>query len=53
MHSTQGKCYSVGEYESLLAQTGFVNATCQNTVADRGVMTATRAPLAADASRRR
>ncbi|QUE53326.1 methyltransferase domain-containing protein [Luteolibacter ambystomatis] len=40
MHSTQGKCYSVGEYEALLTEAGFHTFTCQDTAADRGVMTA-------------
>ncbi len=40
MHSTQGKCYSVREYEQVLTETGFVEARFTPTVADRGVMTA-------------
>lgn len=42
MHSTQGKCYSVGEYEELLTEAGFRGFTFQTTAADRGVMTAGR-----------
>jgi len=40
MHSTQGKCYSVGEYEELLTDAGFRGFSFQTTAADRGVMTA-------------
>lgn len=40
MHSTQGKCYSTGEYEALLTEAGFHTFTYQDTAADRGVMTA-------------
>ena len=40
MHSTQGKCYSVNEYEALLSEAGFRGFTFQTTAADRGVMTA-------------
>lgn len=40
MHSTQGKCYSVTEYEAMLTAAGFQNARYQATAADRGVMTA-------------
>ena len=42
MHSTQGKCYAVGEYEDLLTEAGFRGFTFQTTAADRGVMTAHR-----------
>jgi len=40
MHSTQGKCYAVSEYEALLTEAGFSGFTFQTTAADRGVMTA-------------
>jgi hypothetical protein len=40
MHSTQGKCYSTGEYTDLLTAAGFAAITFAETVADRGVMTA-------------
>lgn len=40
MHSTQGKCYSTGEYEELLLEAGFRGFSFQATVADRGFMTA-------------
>lgn len=43
MHSTQGKCYSTGEYAALLAEAGFVPGGYQDTVAGRGFMTALRA----------
>lgn len=46
MHSTQGKCYAVSEYEELLIEAGFDTITFAETVADRGVMTA-RKPGAA------
>lgn len=36
MHSTQGKCYSVGEYTDLLRETGFVPGAYQDTVVGRG-----------------
>lgn len=40
MHSTQGKCYATSEYRELLTEAGFEDIVCQNTAADRGVMTA-------------
>ncbi|QDS95905.1 Demethylspheroidene O-methyltransferase [Roseimaritima multifibrata] len=40
MNITQGKCYSVGEYNSMLANAGFQPAEFQSTIADRGFMTA-------------
>lgn len=40
MHSTQGKCYSTAEYASLLRECGFAPGEFQETVADRGFMTA-------------
>lgn len=43
MHSTQGKCYSVGEYEDLASEAGFRGFTFQTTAADRGVITAGKA----------
>jgi predicted O-methyltransferase YrrM len=42
MHSTQGKCYSVAEYERALRMAGFDVLGYVDTVADRGVMTARR-----------
>jgi hypothetical protein len=43
MHSTQGKCYSVGEYSTLLKEVGFVPEAYHDTAADRGFMTASKA----------
>lgn len=40
MHSTQGKCYSVGEYAALLAEVGFTPGPYQDTVVGRGFMVA-------------
>lgn len=40
MHSTQGKCYSVGEYAALLAEVGFTPGPYQETVVGRGFMVA-------------
>ena len=42
MHASQGKCYSVGEYERMLRASGFEPLAYADTVADRGVMTAQR-----------
>ncbi len=42
MHSTQGKCYSTGEYASLLDHAGFRPGPYHPTAAARGVMTARR-----------
>jgi predicted O-methyltransferase YrrM len=42
MHSTQGKCYSVGEYASMLQQAGFEPGGYRDTVVDRGFMTAVK-----------
>lgn len=42
MHSTQGKCYSVGEYAELLREVGFVPGTYQDTAVGRGFMVATK-----------
>lgn len=42
MHSTQGKCYSIAEYEAIGREIGFDAFTYRDTVADRGVMTARR-----------
>ncbi len=39
MHSTQGKCYSFGEYSELLSEAGFIPGTYRDTAADRGFMT--------------
>jgi len=40
MHSTQGKCHSIGEYETLLESIGFDGIEYAPTVADRGRMVA-------------
>ncbi len=40
MHSTQGKCYSTGEYAALLEDAGFVPGPYEGTAAARGFMTA-------------
>lgn len=40
MHSTQGKCYSVGEYADMLREVGFEPGAYQDTAADRGFMVA-------------
>ncbi|WP_009958833.1 methyltransferase [Verrucomicrobium spinosum] len=42
MHSTQGKCYGVGEYAELLREAGFEPGAYHDTAADRGFMTAIR-----------
>jgi acetylserotonin N-methyltransferase len=42
MHSTQGKCYSTGEYAQLLADAGFEPGPYRDTVVARGFMTAIR-----------
>ena len=42
MHSTQGKCYSTGEYAELLDEAGFVPGAYQDTAVARGFMTAIR-----------
>ncbi|MFT5465462.1 MAG: putative O-methyltransferase YrrM [Verrucomicrobiales bacterium] len=42
MNVTQGKCYSVSEYEKILMGLGFEQPTHQDTIADRGVMTAVK-----------
>jgi predicted O-methyltransferase YrrM len=41
MHSSQGKCYSVGEYADLLRDAAFEPGPYRDTVADRGFMIAT------------
>jgi hypothetical protein len=40
MHSTEGKCYSIGEMEGLLGEAGFVQFQFNPTVVDRSVLTA-------------
>lgn len=42
MHSTQGKCYSTGEYAALLDETGFTPGDYHDTAVARGFMTAIR-----------
>jgi acetylserotonin N-methyltransferase len=39
MHSTQGKCYSVGEYAELMAEAGFTPGEYVETLVGRGFMT--------------
>ncbi len=43
MHASQGRCYATSEYERMLHEAGFEECRYQDTVADRGVMTARRA----------
>lgn len=40
MHSTQGRCYSIGEYQAQLLAAGFAGVEYAPTVADRGRMLA-------------
>lgn len=40
MNVTQGKCYAISEYRSLLERIGFGQVTAESTAADRGFMTA-------------
>jgi len=42
MNITQGKCYSAAEYAGLLQEFGFDPGPYQNTIADRGFMTAVK-----------
>ncbi|WP_395749298.1 methyltransferase [Prosthecobacter sp.] len=42
MHSTQGKCYSTGEYAEMLDKAGFVPGAYHDTAVARGFMTAIR-----------
>jgi predicted O-methyltransferase YrrM len=42
MHSTQGKCYSVGEYAAFLREAGFEPGAYFDGAADRGFMTAVK-----------
>ena len=42
MHSTEGKCYSLGELAELFAQVGFRNLTYTPTAADRSIVTAVK-----------
>ncbi|MFM7604838.1 MAG: methyltransferase, partial [Prosthecobacter sp.] len=42
MHSTQGKCYSTGEYAALLDEAGFTPSDYHDTAVARGFMTAIR-----------
>jgi acetylserotonin N-methyltransferase len=42
MHSTQGKCYSTGEYAALLDEAGFTPGEYHDTAVARGFMTAIR-----------
>ena len=42
MHSTPGKCWSVGELTEFLEQTGFADVACRPTAADRTAVLARR-----------
>jgi predicted O-methyltransferase YrrM len=42
MHVTQGKCYAPAEYGAILKETGFEVGAYQNTIGDRGFMTAVK-----------
>lgn len=42
MHSTQGKCYSTGEYAALMDEAGFTPGVYQDTAVARGFMTAVK-----------
>jgi cyclopropane fatty-acyl-phospholipid synthase-like methyltransferase len=42
MHSTQGKCYSVGEYACMLREADFTPGAFADTAADRGFMVAVK-----------
>lgn len=42
MHSTEGKCYSTLEIETLLRELGLANFQFRETAADRGILTATK-----------
>jgi hypothetical protein len=42
MHSTEGKCYSLGELAELFAQVGFHDLKHTPTAADRSIVTAVR-----------
>lgn len=43
MHSTQGKCYSTGEYADLMREAGFTPGEYQDTVIGRGFMVGVKA----------
>ena len=40
MHSTPGKCWSIGELGAMLAETGFTDCACRPTAADRTAIVA-------------
>ncbi len=42
MHSTEGKCYSLSEMRSYLAEAGFTGMRFEETAADRSIITARR-----------
>ena len=42
MNITQGKCYSPAEYGAVLTELGFAVGPYQDTVADRGFMSAVK-----------
>jgi cyclopropane fatty-acyl-phospholipid synthase-like methyltransferase len=42
MHATEGKCYSVGEMDAYLKETGFVQMKSAPTAVHRSIITATR-----------
>lgn len=43
MHSTEGKCYSLGEMRGYLTEAGFTDMTFNETAADRGIITVRKA----------
>lgn len=40
MHSTEGKCYSLGEMQGYLTEAGFIGMTFKETAVDRSIITA-------------
>lgn len=42
MHSTEGKCYSLGELDALFGEVGFRNLEYRPTTADRSIVTAVK-----------
>jgi precorrin-6B methylase 2 len=45
MASTEGKCYSIGELESILGEIGFIDFEFRNTAVDHSVITALKPSL--------
>jgi hypothetical protein len=39
MHSTEGKCYSLGEMREYLTEAGFAGMTFKETAVDRSIIT--------------